>query len=157
MNIKKNTANIIQWLVLAGVTLLLAACSSAKSPQMTAAIQSVAFLNPNIYNQASPVVIIIYQLKSPAVFQQANFFALYNNPTATLANDLLDKRDIEIRPQQQQSIHITLSPVTNYIGVLAAFRDPDKAQWRQVVAVTPGKNIAVQINAATQSITVKLK
>lgn len=148
---------IYRLLILTICTITLTACSSSKPPQMDTTIQSVGFLNPNIYNQASPVVITIYQLKSPSTFQQANFFTLYNNPISTLASDLLDKRDIEIRPQQKQNLTITLSPQTNYIGVLAAFRDPDKAQWRQVIQVVPGKNIDIQINVATQSVTIKLK
>jgi len=39
--------------------------------------------------------------------------------------------------------------------VLAAFRDPDKSQWRQVAQVTPGRNINLKVNVATQSITIK--
>lgn len=137
------------------ITFVLAGCAGSKPLQMDTTIQSVHFLNPNIYNQASPVVITVFQLKAPAVFQQANFFALYNNPTGTLGADLFDKRDIEIRPEQKQKLNIMLSPMTNYIGVLAAFRDPDKSQWRQVVQVTPGRNVSLKINVATQSITVK--
>jgi type VI secretion system protein VasD len=148
--------NLIKLTIALVSIITLTACSTS-TPQMETTIQSVNFLNPNIYNQASPVVITIYQLKSPATFQQASFFTLYNNPINTLASDLLDKRDIEIRPQQQQTLNIMLSPQTNYIGVLAAFRDPDKAQWRQVLQVDPGKNIEVQISVATQSVTLKLK
>lgn len=154
---KLSIQNCVRLFIIAVLMVTLAACGSSKPPQMRATIQSVNFLNPNIYNQASPVVITIYQLKSPSSFQQASFFALYNNPTGTLASDLLDKRDIEIRPQQKQKLDILLSTQTNYIGVLAAFRDPDKAQWRQVIQVTPGKNISLQINVATQSLAAKLK
>jgi len=148
---------MIRALIILAITLFLTACSSSKPPMMQTTIQSVSYLNPNINNQASPVVISIYQLKSPTTFQQANFFTLYNNPTATLAADLLDKRDIEIRPQQKQNLTVMLSSITNYIGVLAAFRDPDKSQWRQVIAVTPGKNIDLQIDIATQSISLQLQ
>ncbi len=147
----------IKSLITITLAIITGGCASSSPPKLEANIQSVSFLNPNIYNQASPVVINIYQLKAPTTFQQANFFALYNNPTTTLATDLLDKRDIEIRPQQKQSIYILMSPTTNYIGVLAAFRDPDKAQWRQVIQVKPGKNIDLQINVATQSIAIKVK
>lgn len=134
----------------------LAACSST-SPHLAAKIQAAGFLNPNIYNQASPVVVTIYQLKSATAFQQANFFALNNNSIVVLGSDLLDKHDLEIRPEQQQTLRLILSPATNYIGVIAAFRNPDTAQWREVVSVKAGKNVKLQINLTTQSVTVQKK
>jgi type VI secretion system protein VasD len=139
------------------VAALLTACSSSAPPQMKATIQSIDFLNPNIYNQPSPVVITIYQLKSATAFQQASFFVLANNAAAVLGSDLLDKSEMEIRPKEKQKLEVILAPTANYIGVLAAFRDPDKAQWRQVIPVTPGKKVSLQINLAAQSVAAKLK
>jgi len=133
---------------------LLEACS-IHSPHAKTTIEAVEFLNPNIYHQASPVVVTIYQLKSQTAFEQANFFALNNNAQALLGSDLLDKRDIEIRPDQKQDLRIELSPSTSYIGVIAAFRSPDVAQWRQVKAVTPGSNTSFTIHLATQSVTIE--
>jgi type VI secretion system protein VasD len=136
--------------------ILLVACS-AKPPQMTTTLRSVSFLNPNIYNQASPVVVTVYQLKAPNVFQQANFFALNNNDYKVLGADLLDKREIEIRPQQKQVLHIALSSSTNYIGVIAAFRDNDVAQWRQLAAVKSGEKIKLNIMLSTQRVEMSVK
>lgn len=142
-------------LLLAVSALLLLAGCSTRAPHATTTVESVNFLNPNIYHQASPVVVTVYQLKSPTAFEQANFFTLSNNAQATLGADLLDKRDIEIRPKQKQNLRIELSPQTNYIGVVAAFRNPDTSQWRQVKPVKPGKNTKLQISLSTQSVTIK--
>lgn len=144
---------ILVWLIIQ--SLLLLGCFSEQAPQMKALIQAGNTLNPNVYNQPSPIVVTLYQLKSPTAFQQANFYTLYNNAAVVLAADLLDKTDIEIRPQEKQTLHVTLSPNTHYIGVLAAFRDPDTAQWRQILTVKPGANVNVKINLAMQSITLK--
>ncbi|HVV67767.1 MAG TPA: type VI secretion system lipoprotein TssJ [Gammaproteobacteria bacterium] len=132
--------------------LLITGC--AKTHHATAAIESTNFLNPNIYQQPSPVVVIIYQLKSSTAFQQANFFALSDNAQTLLGAELLDKREIEIRPGQKQSVPMDLSPEANYIGVIAEFRDPDTAQWRQIKQIKPGKNVKLQIRLSTQNISI---
>jgi type VI secretion system protein VasD len=131
-------------------------CGSSSPALLKTHVESVSFLNPNIYNQPSPVVITIYQLKSATAFQQTNFFALYSNPTATLSSDLLDKHEIEIRPNQKLDIKQTISPDANYIGILAAFRNPDAAQWRQIIPVTPGSNVKLKINLSAQNLSAKV-
>jgi type VI secretion system protein VasD len=138
--------------ILLAFILLTAGC--AKSHHATAAIESASFLNPNIYQQASPVVVVIYQLKSPTAFQQANFFALSDNAQGALGAELLDKREIEIRPGQKQTVHMDLSPEAGYIGVVAEFRNPDTAQWRQVKQIKSGKNVKLQIHLSTQNVSV---
>ncbi len=134
-------------------TAMITGCS--KSPYATAAIESANFLNPNIYHQASPVVVVIYQLKSATTFQQANFFALSDNAQSTLGADLLDKRELEIRPGQKQTVRMDLSPQASYIGVVAEFRNPDSSQWRQIKQVKPGKSLKLRIHLSTQNISVE--
>jgi len=132
----------------------LAACFGSSPPELKAHLQTGNFLNPNIYNEPSPVVVVFYQLKSSTAFQQSNFFNLYNSPEKTLGIDLLDKYEVEIKPNNTQNINFNLSPTVNYIGVVAAFRDPDHAEWRQILKVSPGKNIKLEANLSAQTITV---
>lgn len=140
------------------VTLLfwLSACSStAKVNIIETSVQAASFLNPNIYNQTSPIVISIYQLKSPTTFQQANFLALSMDPIKTLGEDLLDKTELEIQPETKQEFFQNLSFDTKYIGLLAAFRDPEKSQWRQLISIKSDKNIKLKINLQTLKIIAK--
>lgn len=135
---------------------LLSACNStAKINVMDVSIQAADFLNPNIYNQTSPIVISIYQLKSSANFQQANFFSLYTDPIKALGVDMLDKRELEIQPKTKQEFVQNLSLDTNYIGLVAAYRDPDKSQWRQLISVKSGQNIKLKINLQTLKLVAK--
>ncbi len=140
-----------------GTSLFLAGCFGGKSPQLNATIETGNFLNPNAYNQASPVVVTFYQLKSVTIFQQMNFFSLYDNAEKTLGSDLLDKYEVEIQPDKTQEIHFNLSPAVNYIGVIAAFREPDHTQWRQIIAVPSGKSIRLQTTVGAQNIMVTEK
>lgn len=135
---------------------LIAGCSNTP-PNLVANLQAANYLNPDIYKRSSPVVVTIYQLKSAMAFQQANFFALSNNSLSVLGGDLLDKQEVELRPKQSQTLKIPLSPATNYIGIIAGFRDPDHAQWRKIVKVEPGKKVKLQINLATQNVIAKIQ
>ncbi len=137
-------------------TILTAGCIN-KNPTVTTHLQAANYMNPDIYHHSAPVVVTIYQLKSPTAFQQANFFALNNNAVGVLGGDLLDKQEVELRPKQAQTIKIMLLPATNYIGVVAAFRDPDRSQWRQVVKVQANKSAKLQVNLGTQNVMAKIK
>lgn len=127
-------------------------CASNKPAQLETTFHAVNYLNPNINNQASPIVVTVYQLKSPTAFEQANFFALYNNATKTLANDLVDKREIEIQPGQTHNIQQIISPEASFVGIVAAYRNPDSAKWRQIIAIPSGKKIDLQINLDAQTV-----
>lgn len=127
-------------------------CASNKPTQIETTFHAVNYLNPNINNQASPVVVTLYQLKSPTSFEQANFFALHNNATKTLANDLVDRREIEIQPGQIENIRQIISAEASFIGIFVAYRNPDSAKWRQLIAIPSGKKINLQINLDAQTV-----
>lgn len=126
-----------------------------KTGELQTNIQAASFLNPNIYNQPSPVVITLYQLKKPTKFQQAIFFNIYNDPAKTLGDELIDKQELEIRPQQTQEVKQLITADTRYIGIVAAFRDPDRSQWRELIAITSKKPSRLLIDLHSQSIYVK--
>lgn len=142
-------------IILLLVSLIVSGCfMSNKTPDMQASIQAVDFLNPNINNQSSPVVVTFYQLKSPTKFQQTTFFNLYNDPAKTLGSDLVEKYELEIRPQQKEEFKQFITLGVTHIGIVAAFRNPDKTQWRRLVAVTPGKKVKLVVSLQSQSINV---
>jgi type VI secretion system protein VasD len=133
--------------------MLLIACAT-NIHYAKAKIAAASFLNPNVYRQASPVVVTIYQLKSATAFEQANFFELTQNPQDALGSDFIDKEEIEVQPGQQQRLKIALLPTVHYLGVVAAFRNMDMSQWRQVKAIKSERDIGISIHLATQSILV---
>lgn len=146
-------------LILGLTTLSSIGCSSFnnKPAQIETKLQAASYLNPNINNQPSPVVVTFYQLKSPSAFNQANFFALYNDPVKVLGNDLLDKREIELRPEQTLELKQNLAPNTAYIGVIAAYRNLEQAHWRQLIQIDPdSKHIRLNVSLETQNLTTKL-
>ncbi len=119
---------------------LLAGCGGApKKVKLDAHLVGTESINPNRDGRPSPVTVVIYQLKKAEAFESRDFFNLYNPDSNVLADDLVQRTDIQIRPGQAQQIDSEFDPETKYIGVIAAFRDIDQANWRAVVPLPDRK------------------
>lgn len=90
-------------------------------------------VNPDDNGRPSPVVVRVVELKSPAVFESADFFALYQDEAQTLGADLVATEEFEFKPGDVQDLKFALKPESNYVGILAAYRQMDKANWRLVL------------------------
>jgi type VI secretion system protein VasD len=141
--------------VLRGLTLalfaLLVGCSSAPPPpkptSVKALVQAAADVNPDARKRASPLVVRIYELKSAAAFDAADFLSLYDRDQATLAADLVGREEFTMRPGESRPWEKILGPEVRFIGVMAAYRDIEHAGWKTVIAVKPGLKNAVTIKA----------
>lgn len=124
------------------VTLLLAVwlggCSYFMSDLTKVDMRIVAGgdVNPDDNGRSSPVVVRVVELKSPAVFESAEFFALYQDETQTLGSDLVATEEFEFKPGDVQDMKFALKPESNYVGILAAYRQLDKVNWRLVLPLT---------------------
>ena len=137
-----NTEALIRRLILIGIATLFAACAS-KPPEdvvVKGTIQAVATVNPDVEGRPSPLVIKIYQLRSDDKFELADFFALFDNAEATLGPDLLAVEDVMLSPGDSKPYEGAFDPATRFIGVIAAYRDINQAQWKSIVPM-PERNI----------------
>ncbi|MFO1434485.1 MAG: type VI secretion system lipoprotein TssJ [Candidatus Competibacteraceae bacterium] len=152
----------IYWLVLLLVGLM-GGCGSSKPPLLSAVgpppppplppptrvvmeVAASADLNPNLLNQPSPLQLRIYELKTPGVFDRADFFTLYEQEKTVLGADLLAQEQKLIKPGAVQRLQRTLQAETRYLGFLAAYRDIDRAQWRTIIAVPPNQTTTIKVN-----------
>lgn len=92
-------------------------------------------INPDQEGQPSPVVVRIHQLSSRTVFDNNDFFALYEEPEGTLSVDLLGKDQFVFKPGDELDHKMTLESNTKFIGILVAYRDIENARWRAVIKV----------------------
>ena len=106
--------------------------------------------------RASPVVVRVYELRSSAAFDAADFFALYDNESEALGADLIGREEYRLRPAETLPYQRQLQPDTRFIGVVAAFRDLENSRWRQVTAVPtkPQSTIAIGIEARAVTVTI---
>jgi len=96
-------------------------------------VNASASINPDLKGRASPVEIRLFQLSSITEFDQSDFFDLYRS--APLSSSLLDTRIFIIKPGQNVHMEVELNKETQYIAVIAAYRDIDNAIWRDHVQV----------------------
>jgi type VI secretion system protein VasD len=128
--------------------LSIAACSSPPKPTTVAAtLQAGAAVNPDLRKRASPIVIRLYELKSAAAFEAADFVSLFERDQATLAAEMAGREEFILRPGESKPWQKTLAPDTKFIGVLAAFRDIERARWKSIVPVKPNAKNQISIKA----------
>lgn len=136
------------WLLLFIVTLSgLASCAGGPPKDIVLVGDLVASdsVNPNRDGRASPVTVVIYHLKSADAFLAKDFFNLYDTDSGALADDLIQRIDMQIQPGETLPIASEFDPETTHIGVLVAFRDIDNADWRAIVRL-PEKKLKEKIN-----------
>ncbi|MES9906484.1 MAG: type VI secretion system lipoprotein TssJ, partial [Sedimenticola sp.] len=122
------------------LSLLLVSCMKPKEPPPPATVEmnflSSIHLNPNTQGQSSPIVVRYYELKSTAVFESSDYFDLTDPDKNLLANDLLGRDEIEVPPGTEQTVHRELDIATQFIGIVAAYRDLEQSRWRAVLPIT---------------------
>lgn len=142
-------------LLLAAATL--ASCGGPPKPKPTvlkATVNAQADVNPDARGRPSPVTVRVYGLKSRAVFDSADFFALYDKDRETLSADLVEKEEFQLKPGESRVIDKTLSPEVAHVAVFAAFRDLERAQWRMAVALPAGKVTNMRVLLTKSSISI---
>lgn len=141
--------------LIGAVTLALAACGGPPPPTMVKLTMAAA-ADANFYqNNAAPVQVRVYQLKSPAAFEDADYFQLANSEGDALGDDLLGKDEYFLSPGASQIVISEVNPDTRYLGVVAAFRNIDAATWRGTVAVPPNKTTSVTANIGALTVTLQ--
>ena len=134
---------------------LLDACGSRSSspPLLQGTIKVDQAANPNLKGEGSPIMVRVYELRSPAAFSGADFFSLFDNESATLAGDLVGREEYGLRPAETQPYQRQLQPDTKFIGVVAAFQDLEHARWRQVVPVPDERQSTIAIGIEARAVT----
>jgi type VI secretion system protein VasD len=134
------------------------ACKSPPPPPPPTAVKvNVAVLaaaNPDSKGRPSPILVRVYELKSTAAFDSADFFTLYGKDQATLGADLNAKSEFLLRPGESKGFEQNVQQGTKFIAVVAAYRDIEHSRWRATAPVPPNKTtpLAVKVGAADVSI-----
>lgn len=113
---------------------LLAGCAQQQT-RLDLTLTATERLNPDLHGRPSPVVVRLVELRERTAFERADFFSLYGAAGQALPDDLVYSKELELRPGAQATLTLLLEPGSQYVGVLAAYRDLPHARWRQVLVV----------------------
>lgn len=147
-------------MVLAAVSTL-AACGmfggdkkkEAQGPSVEMTLAAGSQLNPNVQRRPSPVVVRVFDLKTPAGFEASNFDGLFERDRETLAAELVARDEFVLNPGEARKLaDRKLAPETRVIGIAVAFRELDRATWRTTVTLKP--NARNRINVLLDGVTV---
>lgn len=133
-------------LVALSVTLM-SACST---PQVQVNLSSTANLNMNNAKEPLPVVVRIYQLSDPKLFENATFNELWKNDLAVLGNSLLRKDSLTLDPASHQKIQIERHDQTRFVALMAAFNNQPNNSWR-VVKKSGGSFLGIKTSTNIQA------
>lgn len=149
------TRRRIAILGLAGAGLLLAGCA-AKPVVTTVAVTLTAGAdaNPDARGRASPLTVRVYALKSPGPFEGSDFFSLFEKDQATLGAELVQREEVLLRPGETKKLDFNLPPDAKSMGVMAAYRDLDRARWREVRPVVTGKAQSLDVTFGARAMRV---
>lgn len=150
--------------VLTSLILNLALSSCAKPPppppkptifQVSLAV--AANVNPDMRGRASPIVARLFELKSLAAFQSADYLSLSDRDKESLGNDLVAKEELVLQPGENRKFTRELHPDTRFVAVVAGYRDIERSRWRASVPVPLNEITPVTISVQERDISITQK
>jgi type VI secretion system protein VasD len=130
-----------------------AGCGTAPTA-IRANIVATADVNPDARGRPSPVVVKVFELKSLAAFETADFFSLFDKDKETLGGELLARDEFSLSPGDKQAIARELKPEARYVGVVAGFRDLERATWRAAIPVPPKKTTSIIVRLESRKVSI---
>lgn len=120
-------------------------------PRVELAVASQPNVNPDHSNRPSPVIVKIYELRNDLAFKQAEFTTLFDAPIQVLGADLIAADELVFIPGEARRVAYQPNPNTRFVGIVAGFRQMDRALWRVIKPVDPEKGnwVAIELNDAT--------
>jgi type VI secretion system protein VasD len=93
-----------------------------------------ASVNPDEAMRSTSVAVRVYQLKDRKLFDKASYDDLLKNDKTVLAQDLQASMATVVNPSACASVSQPMQPDTEYVAVVALYRDPDSnGAWRRVI------------------------
>ena len=102
--------------------LALAGCAKPPPPvvsDVSLILAAGADVNPDARKRPSPVTVRVYALKSPASFESADFFSLYDKDSATLGAALAQKEELLLRPGETKPLKLHLAAAVKAVAIMA--------------------------------------
>jgi type VI secretion system protein VasD len=128
---------------------------TAKPTPIKIELQADANVNPNENGDPAPVVVRVYELKELTAFQNGSFFDFADNDKKLLGGDLVGSAEYELTPGQTVDYNRSISSEARYIGVVAAFRDIESAQWQDSIELEQEKKNEFVIYLTTLAVRIQ--
>ncbi|MGQ8367225.1 type VI secretion system lipoprotein TssJ [Glaciecola sp. 1036] len=92
-------------------------------------------INPDINQQASSVLVRVYQLNNRVNFEKARYEDLFDSDKNTLGAEFISVNEYLIDPGTSKSLDADVSATTKFIGIAVGFRSANAVNWRTIVSM----------------------
>lgn len=106
--------------------------SGCATPAIVLDIRADESLNQDLQGQSYSVLVRMYQLKSPDLFDKADYRLLLDRNPAALGDSLLSHEEFIVEPGQAYRLQFRREDGAEYQGLVAFFRRVEGEQWRVV-------------------------
>lgn len=113
--------------------------------------------NPDARGRASPVVARLFELKSLASFENADFVLLFERDKEALGNDLVAKEEFMLHPGETRKFTRELNTETRFVAVVAGYRDLERSRWRASLPTPLHETTPVTISVQERDILILRK
>lgn len=113
-----------------------------------------AAVNADRHGRAMPIVVRFYLLQTTAVFDNADFFSLFERDEALLGTAVLAREETTLKPGQMLKVELNPQGEARHLAVLAAYRDVNKIRWRATAPIPQNKTTAYTVRIGAQGITI---
>ena len=102
-----------------------------------------------------PVTVYIYQLVSDQNFQITAHESFWQDDKAALGEDLLERVEIRLHPNEVKSRIIKIHKLAKYLGVSANFAKPKQNFWRKIILIEEYRNKDIVISVDVNSVAIQ--
>lgn len=104
-----------------------------KTEKVKVTLLASSDINPNTHNRPAPLVIYIYELITPDTFDNSDYYSITNNKNNEFSQQSIKLYQGVIMPGEKRSIEINPGKSCIALGVVAAFRDINNADWNKAI------------------------
>lgn len=130
--------------VLLLATLMMVGCASKSDEppkreprKLDITLSTLGNVNKDEQGRAAPLLVKVYELKTEAAFEAADFFDLQKNDKNVLQQDMITRDEFILRPGEEQRIYRNSNKDTKVLGFIAEFRDLPHSVWRVSYKLLP--------------------
>ena len=106
-------------------------------------------INPDDRGRPSPLVVRLYELKSPILFERANFLDVYERDEEVLGADYIARHALKsLTPGADRVEELRISDEAQYIALFAEFNQYRDAEYRLVIPVVPHVKTKAKISVS---------
>lgn len=116
-----------------------------------------AAVNADRHGRAMPIVVRFYLLQTTAVFDNADFFSLFERDNEVLGAAKVVREEITLLPNQAFSTELHLQGPSQFLGVFAAYREVNKVRWRATAPIPQHTTTAYSIQVSQSGIAIAPK